>query len=190
GPAERGLRIDATVPREARDGEEQIADLVLELSRRLGLVDLAELLVDLGARAARVLPVEADRGRLLADARRPEERREGEWDAAEHAGAPLLPGLHGLPPLAREAVLLGRVTEHPRVPTDHLRADRVDHVVELEPALRGGELRLEDDLKKEVAQLFLERGWLAPIDGVDHLERLLDDERAEALERLRAVPRA
>ena len=70
GAAQRGVRIDIEMAREIDDDEEQVANLVAQTLRRTirsreFLLDLADLLAHLGENGMRVVPVEADRRRLL-----------------------------------------------------------------------------------------------------------------------------
>ena len=68
--------------------------------------------------------------------------------------------------------------------------DARDDVVDAEAGLGAGQLGLEDDLEKEVAELLAKVPHVLRLDGVDHLARLLEHVLAERVERLLAVPGA
>jgi hypothetical protein len=76
------------------------------------------------------------------------------------------------------------------VPSGHLVADSVDHVVHRELAGLGPELSVEDDLKQQVAELLHEMVPRALVDGLHDLVGLFDDVRAKGSPGLLAIPRA
>src|SRR5690606_28422534 len=83
---DRALRIDRAMPRPAREREEHVTELLLDarlIARGRGLVELAQLFVDLRAHAFDVRPVEAEAARLLAHAHRTQEPRHRERHAVE-----------------------------------------------------------------------------------------------------------
>ena len=82
------------------------------------------------------------------------------------------------------------VAEHVRVAVHQLVDDPRDDVVDREAPLAPRELRLEDHLEEQVAELLAQRLAVARVDGVDDLARLFEHVLAERLERLLAVPRA
>ena len=86
------------------------------------------------------------------------------------------------------------IPEHVGVPSDHLVPDSRDHVIERENTLFLGNLRLDHDLKEQVAELFLQVFGVArrfvDVDSADDLRRLFDACGFETGVSLRPVPRA
>ena len=80
------------------------------------------------------------------------------------------------------------------VPSDHLVPDPRDHVIKCENALFLGDLRLDHDLKEQVAELLFQVFGVArrfvDVDSADDLRRLFDACGFEAGMGLRPVPRA
>src|SRR5690349_12147769 len=82
---QRLFRVDTEMPRPVRDREQQVTDLVgTLLGRRRG--DLAQFLVDLGAHAALVGPVEPDTARTFAELGRARQRRQCQRHVRQLAG--------------------------------------------------------------------------------------------------------
>src|SRR5262249_46602866 len=73
---------------------------------------------------------------------------------------------------------------------DELVDDALCDVGDREASSLGGELRLEDDLQQEIAELVTERRGLAVLDGLEDLVDLLEQIGSQALRCLLAVPRA
>ena len=66
------------------------------------------------------------------------------------------------------------VAEDVRVAADDLGGNGPIHVGQVEVALLGRELRMQDDLEEEVAELLGKVGRAAALDGIDRLVRLLE----------------
>ena len=77
-----------------------------------------------------------------------------------------------------------------RMPADHLAIDAFDHVVEIEPALLGRQLRMIDDLKEEVAKLLAQIHRVGAFDRVGNLVCLFDRIGGDGREVLFKVPGA
>src|SRR5690606_5483234 len=193
--AARGLlRIDVEMPREIRDREQHVAELGLDpapLTARDRFVELAELLGDLLARAARIGPIEADACGAASELHGARQRRQPDRHAVENAlrWSLLLP-FQRLPGFGVRGSLGTRAAEHVRMTPHHLFADAARDVREPERPCLLRETRMEDDLEQQVAELVLELCDVAPLDRVRDLVRLLDRIRRDRLERLLEVPRA
>ena len=61
-----------------------------------------------------------------------------------------------------------------RMPPDHLRRDRVDHIGERKTILLGRHLRVIDDLQKQVAELVLQPVEIVARDRIRDLVRFLN----------------
>ncbi len=72
---------------------------------------------------------------------------------------------------------------------DELGGDLAQRVADGEAPLVGLELRQEDALEEQVADLAAQRGVVFAVDGVEDLVGLLEDERPQGLNRLLAIPR-
>ena len=176
--------------REVGDGEQEIADLFLDVRRRsLGpcLRQLRQFLGHLGLDAASVRPVETHCCGALAETIRPEQRRQAFGDRPEQARraarGPLLLGLDLLPLLFDLACVggsacTGLLPEDVRVAPHQLVAYRAKRVGDVEVAALGADLGQKYRLQQEIPKLVAQRVGVAAIDGVDHLVGLLDDERA------------
>ena len=125
------------------------------------------------------------------------QRRQRGGDPVEHRRAPLL-GPLDLVPVGDHRVRIGGgdVAEHVGVTADELVVDPAGDVGDREPPGLLGDRGVELDLVQQIAELLdegvlgggvvgIERG-----EGVDELERLLDEVRHEAGVVLLAVPRA
>ena len=77
-----------------------------------------------------------------------------------------------------------------RVPAYELGGDCLDGVGDREVALLVRDLREEHDLEEQVAELLAEPGGVAAVDRLERLVGLLEQERAQRLQRLLAIPRA
>jgi hypothetical protein len=77
-----------------------------------------------------------------------------------------------------------------RVAFDHLVRQRLGDVGEIERAKLFGHAGVEGDLEEEVAQLFLERGHIGPLDRVGDFVGFLDRVGRDGREGLFDVPRA
>ena len=85
GFAQRLFRLDVEMACEVDDGEQQVAQL-LQHALMLGFgVELGQFLVDLGARACDVGPVEAGARGAALQLRGALERRQGQRDAGQRA---------------------------------------------------------------------------------------------------------
>ena len=80
------------------------------------------------------------------------------------------------------------LAEDVRVAAHDLGGDRPIHVGQVEGALLRGELRVEDDLEQQVAELLGEVRRRAVLDGVDRLVGLLEQVRAQGEVRLLPIP--
>ena len=85
GFSQRGFRFDVQMSCEVNDGEQQVAKLI-EHARMLGFgVEFGQFLVDLGARAGGVGPVEADASRAALQLGGAFERRKRQRNAGQGA---------------------------------------------------------------------------------------------------------
>ncbi len=82
------------------------------------------------------------------------------------------------------------VREHVRVAVHELVGDAAHHVVDVEPALGVANRRVKHHLHQQIAELLAVAVDVVAGERVEHLVRLLDQERAQRIERLLAVPRA
>ena len=76
------------------------------------------------------------------------------------------------------------------MPSNQLGDDGPARVGEIETTGLRRDLRVEDALKQDVAQLFSERVVVAAFNGVDGFVGLLDQKRRERRVGLLAIPRA
>ena len=67
------------------------------------------------------------------------------------------------------------------MPANHLVRERVDHVGDGKLAAFGGQLRVEDDLEEQVAELLAQLRVVAAFDRVDDFVGLLDQIAHERL---------
>ncbi len=74
------------------------------------------------------------------------------------------------------------------MPTLHLVADRRDDIGKGELPLVLGDLRVEDHLQEQIAELVLEVRHVAARDGIGDLMRFLDGIGRDALKALRHIP--
>jgi hypothetical protein len=78
--------------------------------------------------------------------------------------------------------------EHVRMAEEHFFANLGNYVLHGKGPLFLGNDGVEDDLKQEIAQLFLEGGVVGIVDGLHYLCRLVDKARAERLVGLLGIP--
>jgi hypothetical protein len=76
------------------------------------------------------------------------------------------------------------------MPAHQLVDDAADHGVDVEGALGLAQGGVKHHLHQQVAQLLLVAGDVGALEGVEHLVGLLDEEGAQGLEGLLAIPRA
>ena len=150
--------------RKIGDDEQQIANLLFKRRRSLGAGsgefrgDFLGFLANLAKNVLRVVPVEADRGRLLLQLEGAGQRGQGERHAVKQTGRrrALLRRLlarFDCAPLRGHAVGVERlgVAENVRMPANELVADRVDDVLEGESVLLLRHSGMEHDLQEEIA---------------------------------------
>ena len=77
-----------------------------------------------------------------------------------------------------------------RVPAHQLVGDAGERVGDGEVSRLGLELRHEDGLEEEIAELLAERRVVVAVDGLEHLVGLLEHVRLQRVDGLLAVPRA
>src|SRR5690606_32612222 len=139
----------------------------LSISARDRLVELAQLLVDLLARASRIRPVETDPAGAPAELHGTRQRRQPGRHAVEDALArALLLPLQRLPRLGVRRPIAVGAGEHVRMAANHLLADAAGDVSESESALLLRDARMERDLEQQVAELVLERREIVALDRV------------------------
>jgi len=141
-----------------------------------------------------VRPVEADGRHTCADLVGPQQRGQGFRHAAEQrsfrAGVGLFACLDLLPlleDLGGRADLVGRA-EDVRMASNQLLADGLQRVGHGESPFVRLDLRQEDTLEEQVADLAQERHVILAIDRVEHFVGLLEHEAAQRLERLLVIP--
>src|SRR5690606_28222984 len=140
---QRVERVSAGETCEVDDGEEEVAELLLECGRGLGLerlADLFELFGDLFESAPCVRPVEADGAHTFLNTVGARQRLEPARDPVEDRVLSALLRLERLP------VLRLALAVEMRVPPAHLRSEALDDGLGIErPPLLG-----EDDLERKV----------------------------------------
>ena len=193
---QRLLGVDLHPAPEVDEREEDVAELVEHLLVGRGGPQLLELLLHLLPHARDRVPVPAQGRCALLDLAAARQGRQRAGDPAEGVGALLAPlgalvGLDGLP-VAEHLVdpIGGDVAEHVRVASHDLSRDGPIDIGQVEFPLLGGELRVEDHLQEEVAQLLGEVGGRAVLDRVDRLVGLLEQVRAQREMGLLPIPRA
>jgi hypothetical protein len=88
------------------------------------------------------------------------------------------------------SVLGALVAEDVRVAANQFFVDFADDVVDGEAAFLVGDLRVEENLKEEVAEFLGEFGVVRGVEGVEDFIGFFDEIRAESRVGLLAVPRA
>ena len=206
GGAQRALDLDAGLAADVDQHEQQVAQLLGPVGGVLGLDELADLLAHLVQHAVDRRPVVAEVGGALLHLLARGQRGQRAADPVERAlrrrgpvgpvaaGGRGLGALAGLDPLPL-AVHVGRgarlgVAEHVRVAAHDLRRERGPDVGHVEHALLGGELRVEDHLEQQVAELAGELRGRAALERVVDLVRLLEEVVPQRVVRLLPVPRA
>jgi competence protein ComEC len=209
GPAQRRLGLVSQETRQVGQGEEDVAELVLGFPRAWAMrghrgAQFGHLFVDLVQHLVGRRPVEADRGGARAELVGAQQGGEHARHPGEHrthlaagglslAGLQILPLAHdlvGCHPIADlgKRVAVGR--EDVRMAAHELVGDAVHGVGDGEVAGLLCDLREENGLVQEVAQLFTERSHVAVIERLEQLVGLLEHERAERRQRLPAIPGA
>ena len=82
------------------------------------------------------------------------------------------------------------VAEDMRMAHDHLLADAVEHIGDVEGTLLLPYLGIENEMQHKVAEFFLHLVEVVVEDGLAEFVGLLDGEVAQAVDGLGAVPRA
>jgi len=181
------LRIDLEPARDVHGGEEDIAELV---ARRL-LLQLAQLVGEVGERTGEVRVLEADRRRALLDLARIEQPRQPFRHVVEDAFASLLLALDALP--VRANPVGGSrldVAEDVRMPAHELLVDATGHLRQVAGSSLLEQECEEVDLEEEVAQLVEQLLVVAGERGVRDLVGLLDRVRDDRRRSLLAIPGA
>ena len=207
--AQRRFGIDVEMAREVDHGKQEVADFA---AKRLGVagvdlrLDLIDLLPDLGEHGARVVPVEADLGRLLLQLQRTRQRGQGD----RHAGKRALRRSGVRPACARASARsrfssalirphsaltssgdqVARVAENMRMTADQFGRDRLDHAAEIEQPCLLGHPRMEHDLQQQVAELLAQIVRIAALDRVGDFVGLFKRVGSDGREGLLEVPRA
>ena len=141
----------------------------LGLRRRLAflrqrLLQLAQLVVEIGQRAGRVRVLEADRRRASLHLACVQQRGQRLRDVVEDALALILGALDLLPALADAARgARFRIAEHVRMPAHELLVHEPGDRLQIGAAALLQEQREEVDLEQEVAELVGELGVVTPI---------------------------
>ncbi len=196
GSAERRFRIHAGEPAEIDQGEQEVPRLVLHPFRVFRFqrgAKLGQFLLDLVQNAGGVAPVETGLRGPGGDPLRPRQCGEGAGDAVAEGRLILSLVLHlRLDPFPVRTDLLDArdrgVAEDVGMAPDHLGADFLEDIgdVEFTRLLRHpGE---EEDLKEEVAELLPEVIRRGPLQGLEDLIGLLDEITADIRLLLRPVP--
>ncbi len=82
----------------------------------------------------------------------------------------------------------GPIAKDVRMSPGHLGDQRLEQVGHREFAALPGDLRVEDNLEQEIAQLLADVRRVSGVEGVKDLVGLLDEERAERFAGLFSVP--
>ena len=83
---------------------------------------------------------------------------------------------------------VGTFAEDVRMAAYELVAELLEHVVDGEGARFGADLAVKQHLEQHVAQLFLELGEVASIDGIERFVGLLDEVGLQRLVGLLSIP--
>src|SRR5438105_9319906 len=153
------------------------------------LLQLAQLVFEIGERACRVRVLEVDRGRATLHLPREEQRGERLGNVVEDPGAALLLALDLLPPLTDPTCRSRfRIAEDVRMTSDELCVHGSRHLLKARPAALGKQEREEVDLEQQVTELVGELR-VVPVDRrVGNLVRLLEGMRNNRPRRLLAIP--
>ncbi len=173
GLAEGEFGVDAELPGEAGQGEDQVAELFLypcgvRIADR-GF-ELTDLFPDLGQDAVGVRPVESAGGDPPADQEGREEGRGRRSLLLEDGGTALFRPLPFLPGIGDAGCgEVPRLSEDVRVAGDHLGVDPVQGVGDGERPLLLVDARQEDDFHQDVPELLGQPGGVVGLEGVDGL---------------------
>jgi hypothetical protein len=199
--AQRQLRIDVQPPCHVDGGEQDVTELLEELRARLllrgwlsnrgnRLLQLAQLVVEVGEGRRGVGILELDRGGPPLQLPRVQERGEVLGDMVEDPLPVLLVGLEPLPVLAHPPCRSRLdIAKDVRVARDQLLVDLPRDRSEVTAALLFEQQRQEIGLEEEVAEFVLELRRVTEQRGVRDLVGLLDRVRDDGSRRLLAVPR-
>ena len=180
--AKSGFGLNLEVACEVDDGKQQVAKLI-EHPVVIGFgVELGQFLVDLGARARRVGPVEADASGASLELRRAFERRKRKCNTGQRAVVARFLALSSLDFFPQMMTAMLHVAEDVRVAAFHLVADAADDVLERELAGFFGHSRMKDDLELEIAEFVGERVHVVARDRVGDFVRFLDRVGRDRLE--------
>jgi hypothetical protein len=186
-PPHLELGVDLELPRDVDRRKEDIAELVAGGL----LLELAQLVLQVGERAREVRVLEADSLRALLDLARVKHPGQPFGDVVEDALAALLLDLD---PLPFRADTIGGfrldVAEHVGMPPHELLVHAACHLREVACSSLLEQQREEVDLEEEVAELVEQLLVVARERGVRDLVGLLDRVRDDGLGRLLAIPRA
>ena len=188
------LGVDTIQTRGIDQREKQIAKLALQRIVILSIdlvLHLANLLLDLSPHVLAALPIEADRGRLLAHAIGLDHRGQTARNTCQQAAlALLLAQFEQLPILLYLLRGIGvKIAKDVRVAIDQLIAQSVGHRADIEQTLLVAHLRVECHVQQQVANLLLDIIHIAVGNCVHQLVSLLDRIATQRLEGLLAVPR-
>ncbi len=154
-------------------------------------INLCALFADLIPDILALLPIEADRCRLLADTKSFDKCRKAAWYATEGAALAILLAQFKRFPIVLN--LFGSVgvdiSIDVRVAVDEFVAYAICHIGIVECALLRAEFRVEDNVQQQVAQLLLDALHITVGNGIDEFVGLFDCVVAQRLEGLLTVPR-
>jgi len=186
GAFEGDFGVNAQFPRKIGDDEEEVSDFGLEFTRGGGallvlcefLADFGEFFVDLFGDAGGVGPIEANFTGLFLKFGG---TKKG-WEALAYAvevGFFFVAffGAFDVFPLGEDAIgaVDSGVAIDVGVAADELVADASGDLVEIEAVVFLRKFSVEDDLKKEVAEFFLEVFLITGADGRDGFVGFLDE---------------
>ena len=72
-----------------------------------------------------------------------------------------------------------RLSEHMRVPPNHLVMDFANHLGHREAAFFAGNLRMKDNLQKQIAHLFRELGVVSAIESFHNFVGFFNQVRSQ-----------
>ena len=163
--AQRKLGIDVQPPGDVDRGEQHIAELLEDVRVGLGLrrglpcglerlLQLAELVLQVGEGARRVGVLELDRSRPALQLAGVEQRRERLGNVVKDPFPPLVGALDLLPVRAHSSGRLRLdLSEHVRVPPHKLGVDPAGRLLEVPMPILFEQQRQEVDLEEQVAEL-------------------------------------
>src|SRR6185312_9731275 len=199
--AQSRFGVDIELARQIRGREQQVADLLADLTRRIGMRALRGRLAYLGEFFGHFVGGLARVFEIKADAHRPFAQLEGAHQGGKRLRNPVQMtarrGSRGIA-LARLDVLPRRAllgdahraarAEHMRMTPQQLVADGSGHRLEIELPRLAGDLRVEHHLKQQIAQFVLQVQGIAALDGGGDLVGLLDGVRRAAGGGLLPIP--